>query len=86
MQLASFGAEPSQKAAMHVVKNKKETKMKEFTITELFRMTRAELTRLDHQTAVAISQLPEYSAERATAQINQRLIRRELARRDFGPC
>jgi len=57
--------------------------MKEYTMTDLFRLSRAELLTLDHQTAMAISHLPERSEQTTIALINQRRIRRELGRRDF---
>jgi hypothetical protein len=59
--------------------------MKEYMITELFSLTRAELLRLDQQMVVALTQLLEHTEERTIALINQRRIRRELGRRDFAP-
>jgi hypothetical protein len=59
--------------------------MREYTVTDLFRLTRAELLRLDHEMAIALMQLPEYAPGRTLALINQRRIRRELGRRDYAP-
>ena len=59
--------------------------MREYTVTDLFRLARAELLRLDHEMAIALMQLPEYAPERTLALINQRRIRRELGRRDYAP-
>ena len=56
--------------------------MNEYTMNDLFRLSRAELLTLDHQTAMAISHLPERSEQTTIALINQRRIRRELGRRD----
>jgi hypothetical protein len=55
-------------------------------MTDLFRLTRSELLRIDYEMVVALSLLPEFSEQRTTALINQRRIRRELGRRDFAPC
>ena len=57
--------------------------MKEYTMLDLFRLTRAELLRLDHEMAVALMHLPELSEDRTIALINQRRIRRELACREL---
>jgi len=58
--------------------------MREYTNTELFRLSRAELMRLDHQMVEAIIRLPALSQDRTIALINQRRIRRELGRREWG--
>lgn len=70
---------------MHAVENEGD-KMREYTVTDLFRLTRAELLRLDHEMATALMQLAEYAPDRTLALINQRQIRRELGRRDYAPC
>jgi hypothetical protein len=57
--------------------------MTEYTMNDLFRLSRAELLTLDHQMAMAISSMPERSEQTTVALINQRRIRRELGRRDF---
>ena len=59
--------------------------MREYTVTDLFRLTRAELLRLDHEMAIALMKLAEYAPDRTLALINQRRIRRELGRRDYAP-
>ena len=58
--------------------------MREYTNYELFRLTRAELIRLDHQMMIAICQLPALAEARTIALINQNRIRRELGRRDYA--
>jgi hypothetical protein len=57
--------------------------MQEYTAIELFRLSRAQLIGLDHETAMAIQSLPELSEARTVALINQRRIRRELGRREI---
>jgi len=59
--------------------------MREYKTIDLYRLTRAELLRLDHEMSVAIAQLPEWHEDRTIALINQRRIRRELGQRDFTP-
>ena len=58
-------------------------------MTDLFRLTWAELLRLDHEMVIALWTLPERHEDHTLAQINQRRIRRELGRRemdrDFAP-
>lgn len=56
--------------------------MKEYTMTELFHLTRAELLRLDHEMTMTLFRLPVLSDEHTVAFTNQRCIRRELARRE----
>ncbi len=58
--------------------------MKEYTTTELFRLTRDELMRLDYRMAVAIARLPILCEDRTVALINQRRVRRELGRREYS--
>lgn len=59
--------------------------MREYTLEELFRLTRAALFGLHHRIASALAQLPEGSPERLTALINLRNIRRVLARPTLSP-
>ncbi|MGO8867550.1 MAG: hypothetical protein ACLQME_13715 [Alphaproteobacteria bacterium] len=54
-------------------------------MTELFCLTRTELLGLHRQIVSALPQLPEGSAERHTAVINLRNIRRVLAQHHFVP-
>jgi hypothetical protein len=56
--------------------------MQEYTTTDLFRLARAELLRLDHQTTIALLHLSDFAEDRTIALINQRRIRRELGGRD----
>lgn len=58
--------------------------MKEYTMHELFRLSRAELMRLDDKTSNALAELPAICEARTIALINQRRIRRELGRREYG--
>lgn len=58
--------------------------MKEYTMSELYHLTRAELLRLDHEMTMELFRLPALCDEHTTAFTNQRRIRRELARRDAG--
>ncbi len=57
--------------------------MREYTTLELYRLTRSELLRLEHEMAVAVIQLPPLDENRTLAQINLHRIRRELGRRDW---
>lgn len=59
--------------------------MRVLTKIKLMRMTRLELLALLRETATALVALPELSSDRANALINQRNIRRVLARRDLAP-
>ena len=59
--------------------------MRVYSLTELFRLTRAELFGLHQRIASAFAQLPVGSAERQTALTNLRNIRRVLARRGLSP-
>jgi hypothetical protein len=57
--------------------------MREYTTLELYRLTRSELLRLEHEMAVAVIQLPPLDENRTLAQINLHRIRRELGRREW---
>ena len=57
--------------------------MREYTKHDLFRLTRDELIRLDHQMVLAIAQLPALHEDRTLAILNQLRIRRELGRREY---
>ncbi len=57
--------------------------MREYTTLELYRLTRSELLRLEHEMAVAIVQLPPLHEHRTLARINLHRIRRELGRREW---
>jgi len=59
--------------------------MREYTLAELFRLTRAELFALHHRIATHLAQLPEDSPERPVALTNMRNIRRVLARSKLTP-
>jgi hypothetical protein len=57
--------------------------MREYTTLELYRLTRSELLRLEHEMAVAVIQLPPLDENRTLAQINLHRIRREIGRREW---
>jgi len=57
--------------------------MREYTIQELYRLTRYELLRLEHEMAVAVVQLPALHEHGTLAQLNLHRIRRELGRREW---
>ncbi|TAL01123.1 MAG: hypothetical protein EPO08_11450 [Rhodospirillaceae bacterium] len=57
--------------------------MLEYSITDLFRLTTSELVKLDYEMASVLSWLPYESENYTIALLNQRLIRRELGRRDL---
>lgn len=57
--------------------------MLEYTMHDLFRLTVAELLRLDFEMTNALSWLPQDCEQFTVATINRRLIRRELGRRDW---
>ena len=57
--------------------------MREYTNQDLFRLTRDELLRLDHQMVQAIAHLPALHEDRSLAILNQLRIRRELGRREY---
>lgn len=57
--------------------------MREYTTLELYRLTRSELLRLEHEMAVAVIQLPPLDEHRTLAHINLHRIRRELGRREW---
>ena len=57
--------------------------MREYATSELYRLTRSELLRLEHEMAVAVVQLPLLDEHRTLAQINLHRIRRELGRREW---
>lgn len=59
--------------------------MKILTLTELLRMTRAELFGLLTEVAAMLAELPEGSPERHIAEANLHKIRWALARSDFSP-
>jgi hypothetical protein len=59
--------------------------MRIFSIIELMRLTRLELTRLHLRIATLLGDLPEGSPEREIALTNLRNIRQVLARNDFAP-
>jgi hypothetical protein len=59
--------------------------MREYTLEELFRLTRAELFALHHRIATHLAQLPEGSPERLVALSNLRNIRRALATPPLSP-
>jgi len=59
--------------------------MREYTLEELFRLTRAELFALHHRIATVLAQLPDSSPERPIALVNLRNIRRVLARPRLTP-
>jgi len=58
--------------------------MREYTQQDLFRLSRGELMRLEHQMVEAMTRLPAHAPDRTLATINQRRIRRELGRREWG--
>lgn len=53
-------------------------------MTELYHLKRAELLRLAHDMAMALSRLPAPHPHSDIALANFRRVRRELARRDEG--
>ncbi len=57
--------------------------MREYTTLELYRLTRSELLRLEHEMAVAVIQLPPLDEHRTLAQLNLHRVRRELGRREW---
>lgn len=57
--------------------------MREYTTQELYRLTRSELLRVEHEMATAVIELPHLHEHRTLAQINLHRIRRELGRRDW---
>jgi hypothetical protein len=57
--------------------------MREYTTLELYRLTRSELLRLEHEMAVAVIQPPPLDENRTLALINLHRIRRELGRREW---
>ena len=59
--------------------------MKVLTITELWRLTRIELSNLAHRIRSELPTFPEGSPERANALTSLRKIGCVLARRDFSP-
>ena len=59
--------------------------MRAYTLTELMKLTRAELFALHRQIEDALALLPEGSPERFTALATLRDIRRVLARSEFAP-
>lgn len=59
--------------------------MREYTLAELFRLTRAELFGLHHRIATQIALLPDSSPGRPIALTNLRNIRRVLARPRVTP-
>jgi hypothetical protein len=59
--------------------------MKVYSITELMRLTRAELCVRLNQVAATVPAFREGSPQRTTAYINLSNIRAILARRDFSP-
>jgi hypothetical protein len=62
-----------------------EARMRIFSITELMRLTRRELTDLKARMIGLLWELPEGSPERAVALTNLRNIRHVLARKDLSP-
>ena len=57
--------------------------MLEYTMHDLFRLSAAELLRLDFEMTNALSWLPLHTEQHTVATLNRRLIRRELGRRDW---
>jgi hypothetical protein len=62
-----------------------EETMRVLALTELMRLTRAELYHLLMSITAALPDYPEGSPERADALLNLSNIRWVLARRDFSP-
>jgi len=58
--------------------------MRAYNLTELMKLTRAELFALHRQITGALALLPDGSPERITALATLRNIRRVLARREFS--
>jgi hypothetical protein len=59
--------------------------MRVLTISELWRMTRIELSDLARRITTRLATYPEGSPARTAALISLRNIRHVLARRDFAP-
>lgn len=57
--------------------------MREYTAQELYRLTRSELLRLEHEMAVAVVQLRPLDEHRTFALLNLHRIRRELGGREW---
>jgi hypothetical protein len=83
MRRASFGAVPSQKAAM-VAAGTKETNMRTYPLSELLNLTRAELVALQRNISDALAHLPEDSPERFNGRATLRNIHWILDRRGHG--
>jgi hypothetical protein len=84
MPPASIDVCPPQKAALSAVKPM-ETKMRSYTITELFCMTRAELFALHQRVVAETLSVPESDPVHALGLANLRLIRRVLAKPGLSP-
>jgi hypothetical protein len=82
---ASFVARPSVRRPRLARSKTTEETMKIYSITELMRLTRAELCALLNQIAATLPTFREGSPQRTAAYINLRNIRAILARRDFSP-
>ena len=59
--------------------------MQVWTLNELFRLTRAELTRLHQEIASALAEIPEGSPDREIALANLRNISSALGRPILAP-
>lgn len=84
MRPASIGIGPPQKAALFAVETV-ETKMKIYTLAELFSMTRQQLFALHDGIVAEINALPEADPARIAGLANLRLIRRVLAHPRLAP-
>ena len=60
--------------------------MRLLTYTELTRYSKAQLWELLREASIALSVLPEHSAEHRNALLNYQHIRLFLARREYTPC
>lgn len=58
--------------------------MREYTIQELFRLTRWELLRLEREMAAAVGHLHPLHEHRTLAELNMHRIRLELGRREWA--
>ena len=70
---------------MSAVEEPKEAKMRTYTISELFRLTRAELMALQSQILAELAALPSNAPEREIALANLNAIRCALSRRRPEP-
>jgi hypothetical protein len=84
MRLVSDGEGPPQKAAMSAVRMPEEI-MKVWTLSELFRLTRAELFGLHRAISSEIAGVPAESPEREVALDNLRRIAKALSLANIAP-